>query len=254
MPEQVKPGNINNSFFEGYYKDIWRNIFPEKTTLAEVDWIINEGQLNYGDTLMDIMCGYGRHSIILAQRGMHVTAVDNLRDYIDEINDKASKEKLTINTVCTDVLQMQVDDRYDAVICMGNSLQFFDEKETVQLLLNISTHVKKGGKLFINTWSISEIAIKNIKENGWSRIGDVLLLSECKFLFHPMRMEINSIMITKDGEREEKKGIDYIYSINEMETMLNKTGFHLKEIYSIPGKKLFTVGEPRAYIVAEKIS
>jgi hypothetical protein len=65
-------------------------------------------------------------------------------------------------------------------------------------------------------------------------------------------MEINSIMITNEGDREEKKGIDYIYSINELEVMLNKTGFQLKEIYSIPGKKIFTVGEPRAYVVAEK--
>jgi len=36
-----------------------------------------------------------------------------------------------------------------------------------------------------------------------------------------------------------------------MEGMLNKSGFQIKEIYSIPGKKQFTVGEPRAYIVAE---
>ena len=48
-------------------------------------------------------------------------------------------------------------------------------------------------------------------------------------------------------------GIDFIYSISELESMLNKTGFQLKEIYSIPGKKKFTVEEPRAYIVAEKI-
>jgi hypothetical protein len=67
-------------------------------------------------------------------------------------------------------------------------------------------------------------------------------------------MEMNSIIMTDKGEREEKMGIDYIFSINEMEAMLNKTGFRLKEIYSIPGKKLFTVGEPRAYIVAEKES
>ena len=51
---------------------------------------------------------------------------------------------------------------------------------------------------------------------------------------------------------EEKEGVDYIFSIAEMETMLNKAGFNLKEIYSIPGRKKFTLGEPRAYIVAEK--
>jgi len=40
--------------------------------------------------------------------------------------------------------------------------------------------------------------------------------------------------------------------INELATMLNKTGLSLKEVYSIPGKKQFTLGDPRAYIIAEK--
>jgi hypothetical protein len=106
---------------------------------------------------------------------------------------------------------------------------------------------------YINTWSLTEIAVKNIKEKSWSRIEDFLLISDCKILFYPTRMEMNSIIITDGGKREEKVGIDYIFSINEIKAMLNKTGFRLKEIYSIPGKKLFTIGEPRAYIVAEKI-
>jgi hypothetical protein len=38
-----------------------------------------------------------------------------------------------------------------------------------------------------------------------------------------------------------------------MEIMLNQAGFIMKEIYSIPGRKKFTLGEPRAYIVAEKV-
>lgn len=254
MPGQVKSENINSFFFDGHYKEIWRQFFPEKTTLAEVDWIANEAKLDTGDHVLDLMCGYGRHSIQLARKGMHVTAVDNLPGYVEEIKDVTSIEKLPLDAICEDVLKMRMEKEYDAVICMGNSLQFFNERDTMELLSNISSHLKRGGKFFINTWSIGEIAFKNFKENSWSTVGDLLLLSECKFLFHPTRMEINSIMITKEGQREEKRGVDYIYSINELELMLNKTGFQLKEIYSIPGKKLFTVGEPRAYIVAEKIS
>lgn len=254
MPEQVKPGNINNSFFEGYYKDIWRDIFPEKTTLAEADWIISEAQLTTNSQVVDLMCGYGRHSLEVAQKGIRVTAIDNLPDYIDELKEKAATGNLSIEPICTDVMQMHLTSKFDAAICMGNSLQFFDEPDLLQLLSKISEHLKIGGKFFINTWSISEIVFKSFKENSWSKIGDLLMLSKCKFLFHPTRMEVNMTLISNDGTREEKNGIDYIYSINEIETMLNKTGFRLKDIYSIPGKRLFTVGEPRAYIVAEKIS
>ena len=254
MPQNSKSENINNHFFDGYYKDIWRHIFPEKTTLAEVDFIFDTSKLNTESHLLDIMCGYGRHSIELAKRGVHVSAIDNLPDYVNEIKEKAVVQNLDIDCICADILEMQIDKKFDVVICMGNSLQFFNEEDTLRVLTNISDHIKPGGKFYINTWSLTEIAVKNIKEKSWSRIEDFLLISDCKILFYPTRMEMNSIIMTDKGEREEKMGIDYIFSINEMEAMLNKTGFRLKEIYSIPGKKLFTVGEPRAYIVAEKES
>ena len=253
MVQNVKSSNINNSFFDGYYKDIWRQIFPERTTSAEVDWIIQEANLTTGDSVLDLMCGYGRHTLALGRKGMEVTAVDNLASYIEEIKLKAETENLKVQTLHEDVLEMEVKKKYDAAICMGNSLQFFNEEECIRLLLTVSEHLKKGGKLFINTWSIAEIAMKETKERAWNRFGDLLFLTESKLLFHPTRFELNTLIITDSGEREEKKGIDFIYSISELESMLNKTSFALQEIYSIPGKKQFTVGEPRAYIVAEKV-
>jgi len=253
MPQNSKPENVNNSFFDGHYKDIWRQIFPEKTTKAEVDFIVEEAKLDSSSKVLDLMCGYGRHSLELARRKINVTAVDNLPDYINEIQEKTRSEKLSLQCICIDVLEMEIDQEYDAVICMGNSLQFFNEEDVIRLLSNISEHLKAKGKLVINTWSIAEIAMNSFKEKSWSRIGELLFLTESKFLFHPTRIETNSITITDAGEKEEKTGIDFIYSISELESMFNKTGFQLKEIYSIPGKKRFTVGEPRAYIVAEKI-
>jgi len=253
MSENIKSENVNNFFFDGYYKEIWRHVFPEKTTLAEIDFIINHFKLDPGKHILDVMCGYGRHSIELARRGLSVTAVDNLVDYIDEIKNIATAENLKIECICADALEMQVNTQFDAALCMGNSLQFFNENDVLQLLSKISDHLTPAGKLFINTWSISEIAIKNFKDKSWSRFGELLFLTESKLLFHPTRIEIDSITITSGGQREMKTGIDFIYSISEMERMLYKTGLQLKEIYSIPGKKQFTVGEPRAYIVAEKI-
>jgi len=83
-------------------------------------------------------------------------------------------------------------------------------------------------------------------------MGDLKFLSDSKYLFSPTRIETETFFIASDGNTEIKKAIDYIYSLNETETILGQSGFILKETWSIPGKKKFTLGEPRVYLVAEK--
>ncbi|MBM3415457.1 MAG: hypothetical protein FJY20_03215 [Bacteroidetes bacterium] len=68
----------------------------------------------------------------------------------------------------------------------------------------------------------------------------------------PTRLEVTSTFIKPGGEAEIKTGIDYIYSLNELGNMLQSAGLGLKKVYSIPGRKEFTLGEPRAYLVAQK--
>lgn len=252
MPEKLRSENVNNTFFKGHYKEIWRQIFPEKTTQAETDFIFNDARLKNGDHALDLMCGYGRHSFELASKGVNITAVDNSDNYINEITSKVQELNLTIESVCCDLLEFKPEKIYDVAICMGNSLQFFNEEDLSYILENISAQMRTGGRFYLNTWSIAEIIYKNFKDKSWSRINDLLFLTESRICFQPARMETNSIIISENGEREEKLGIDYIYSISELEILFNQSGFKLIEVYSIPGKKIFTAGEPRAYFVFEK--
>ncbi|MBK6825511.1 MAG: hypothetical protein IPG86_00800 [Chitinophagaceae bacterium] len=68
----------------------------------------------------------------------------------------------------------------------------------------------------------------------------------------PARIEAETEFTSPDGTTEIRKGIDYIYSINEMQEMLQSAGLALDKVYSIPGRMPFTLGEPRAYLVARK--
>jgi 2-polyprenyl-3-methyl-5-hydroxy-6-metoxy-1,4-benzoquinol methylase len=244
--------NINDHFFDSPYKDIWKSVIPNDLTVKEVDFMIPFFKLDSSSHVLDLMCGYGRHAIALAQKGITVTAVDNLQDYIEEIKELVKKESLPLTAVKQNVLQFSTDQKFDLVICMGNSLNFFNAADTSALLHSISSFLKPGGHLLINSWSVAEIAIKNFKEKTWSTVGETKFLTESKYLFHPTRIETDSIMISPDGKTESRKGIDYIFTIGEMENMMQKAGLHLEEVYSIPGKKKFMLGEPRAYFVATK--
>ncbi|MCX8020370.1 MAG: class I SAM-dependent methyltransferase [Chitinophagaceae bacterium] len=72
--------NVNDTFFDGSYKYIWKNIIPGILTERETEFMISYFGLRPGSRVLDLMCGYGRHAIALARKGMEVTGVDNLPD------------------------------------------------------------------------------------------------------------------------------------------------------------------------------
>ena len=245
--------NINNSFFDGFYKDIWKAIIPPELTKREVDFMIQHVGVGPGSKVLDLMCGYGRHAIALAEKGIHVTAVDNLEPYTLELEKTVKERSLPINVINNDVAAFRADELFDLAICMGNSLNFFDYTESSKIFFNLSQQIKPKGFFLINSWSIAEIAIKQFKEKSWSTIGEYKFLTDSEFLFNPTKIKTESTIIDSQGTLESKTGIDYIYSINEYQLLLKNAGLTLIEMFAIPGKKKFNIGDPRIYIVSQKI-
>lgn len=244
--------NINDLFYKGFYKDVWRKLVPVGLTEAETDFIEEIGGLQKDNLVLDIMCGYGRHALLLGQRGYIVTAVDNLEEYTSEINHKSGEQQLEVEGVCSRILDLKLYKTYDAVICMGNSFAFFTEQEATAILENLSTHLKQGGIFIINTWVLGEIAVKFFREKDWFYAGDYKYLIDNKYLFHPTRIESEHTIIRKDGATETIKGVDYIFTVSELEILLKKSGFTLTSIYATPRKRIFQFGDTRAYVVATK--
>src|SRR5688572_18950024 len=118
--------NINSDFFKGIYKEVWRREIPNGLTEAETDFIEEIAHLTKKSQVLDIMCGYGRHALELSRRGYNVTAIDNSKEYIEEIEMTAQEEKLPLIVIQEDVSKAGFSGQYDAVLCMGNSFAFFN--------------------------------------------------------------------------------------------------------------------------------
>lgn len=244
--------NVNDTYFEGCYKELWKTIIPNELTVKEMDFMVPYFGLGPGSKVLDLMCGYGRHALALGRRQISVTAVDNLPDYIREIKTAAAAENLPVEAVQSGVLDFAGTGEFDLAICMGNSLNFFNAADTIRLLKNTAALLKPGGRLLINSWSLAEIVFKNFTASSWATINDIKFLTSSRILFHPTRIETENIFIPKEGETETRLAVDYVYSMNEMDSMLGEAGFRMEEAFSIPGRKQFTIGEPRAYLVAVK--
>ena len=246
--------NVNNSFFEGLYKDIWRATVPEQVTVKEVNFFKDYFSLKPQAKILDMMCGYGRHSLALAREGFLVTAIDNLPAYISEISEVAAKDGLPIKPLTGDLLETDFDEKFDLAICMGNSLNFFPEHDVLCILKKVSENLSVGGSLVINTWSLTEIVAKGVPEKQWSRFDDLILLSDSRYLFQPTRIETTTTILKNMEVVEVKEAIDYVFSVAEFITLLEKSNLKFRINFGIPGRTEFKLGDPRAYLVAEKLA
>lgn len=245
--------SVNDFYFDGVYKDIWKALIPQKLTEAEVAFMMNCTDLQPGSHVLDIMCGYGRHAVGLARNGCQVTAIDNLATYIKELSAIAAEENLPIECLHQHVFDFKSPNRFDLAICMGNSLNFFNQKDTIRILTLVNQHLKQGGKLLINSWSIAEIVIKDFITDHIGKKDEIVIETKSDYLFQPTRIETTNIFTLPDGSKEQKKAIDFVFSFSEMEAMFIETGYRMVSAESIPGRKKFTLGDPRIYFVAEKV-
>ena len=90
-----------------WYKKIWtldiRNMSWVEDTKRQVDFLIDKLELKGNERILDLACGFGRHSLEFARRGYEVTGVDITPAYIGYAAKQAGKEKLNAAFICRDI-------------------------------------------------------------------------------------------------------------------------------------------------------
>ena len=90
-----------------WYQKNWtldiQNMSWVEDTGRQVDFLIKQLQLKGTEKILDLACGFGRHSLEFARRGYDVTGIDITPAYIDYANEQAKKENLNAKFICQDI-------------------------------------------------------------------------------------------------------------------------------------------------------
>jgi SAM-dependent methyltransferase len=135
-------------------------------TNKEVQFIIDECNLQPNDLVIDFGCGNGRHAIGLAQAGMRVKAVDYSPQRIAEAKSFLAKTNLQTN----DCLEFILDDcrtinfrqsfgQAKSVICLYDVIgSYIDDAENQKILANIFQNLMSGGTALISVMNYTSTA------------------------------------------------------------------------------------------------
>ena len=133
--------------FAEYYDSLTSNVDYRKTAEYVSD-ILNENRINKG-ILLDLACGTGTMSLILAQKGYDVIGVDNSPEMLGEAREKALEAGEDILFLCQDMCSIDLYGTVDCTVCLLDSLNHLEsEEELLEAFKRVSLFTVPGG-LFV---------------------------------------------------------------------------------------------------------
>jgi SAM-dependent methyltransferase len=231
--------------------------YAAQLTAGEIDFAVAALALRGVETILDLACGGGRHSIELAQRGYGVVGLDYAAPVLTAARSRAAELDLSVSFVQGDMRALTDEQRFDAVLLMNSSLGFFDDASNQQVLDGIARALAPGGRLLlqcINPYRI-ESYLRDFR-HGWYALGDGVVLRDSHFDPRKATLHISyrylnveqSIDIAHPGDRIR------LYGFPELTAMLRQAGLQPLSVFgdAVLPTVAFAEDSQWQVIVAEK--
>lgn len=232
---------------EGAYKHY--NESRDQRTDREVRVISELLKYKKGDSLFDWPCGWGRHSLRLAQEGLQVMSMDINKKYLSMFEDALQKESNEVRhrvTIKRNDLRLLPDteEKFDFGINMFSSFGFFDDKENIQVLKNFYAMLKPNGKMLIYLDFNASRLIDGIDDDYapertiYHDGAQYNLKVDKYYSSEDKRLHGRWVLINGTGDKVEKTYSFRIYSNDEIKKLLLSVGFRDVLFYSTNLKEL----------------
>ncbi len=130
---------------------------PDATAQAQVDFLCKLCNLGAGAKVLDLGCGVGRHTILLAERGHEVTGIDlspRLIKRAREVWSERNPERAGPLFAPGDMRWPPVAGPFDAVIMLDVTLGVFEEDvDHVRTLAAARERLNSGGSLVLELFN-----------------------------------------------------------------------------------------------------
>ena len=205
-------------------------------------------------SILDVACGTGNVSEVLADRGYDVTGVDLSADMIEVAKTKSGR----VDYYAQGIAQINLHRRYDAAVSLFDSLNYVtDSTELAKGMCKVSEHLEDNA-LFIfdvNTVYALEnhffdrgcMGKESFPRYMWtSEYDHSTAICTVKMLFEAMSEK----GIVQFREVHRQRG----YSLEELSGMMLDAGFELLDIFTAYKFKKPTRRSDRVFFIGRKVS
>lgn len=140
----------------------------------QVDWLCS--QLAPGAKVLDLGCGPGFYTQLLAKRGFCCTGVDFSPASIAYAQQQAQAAGLDIDYQLLDVRSYRPTKKFDFIMMTFGELNVFSAADAKSLLKDCANWLTPNGKLLVEVHSFDEVKRQGQAEPSWQRHSQGLFL------------------------------------------------------------------------------
>jgi ubiquinone/menaquinone biosynthesis C-methylase UbiE len=184
-----------------------------------------------GGDMLDVPCGFGRHTVPLARAGYRAVGVDRSQALIEEARRRSGGERWP-KLVRADYRDLPLpDESFDAALNLFSSLGYLGDEDDTRVLAEIRRVLRPGGRLVIEIMH-RDVLVRRFQEQGWRLVGEGRLLLEQR-TFDPAAgvAQTTQTLVDATGERDSRTFSMRVYTATELVAMLERAGFEEARCY-----------------------
>ena len=204
-----------------------------------------------GGDVLDVPCGFGRHTVPLARAGYRAVGVDRSATLLEEARRRTGHERWP-KLSRADYRELPfADASFDAALNLFTSLGYLGDDADTRVLAEIRRVLRPGGRLVIETAHRDRL-VAHFQEQDWRLLGEGPLLLEQR-TFDPAEgiAQSTQTLIDGAGARESRTFSVRTYTATELLAMLARAGFEESRCYGDLDGSAFST-HTRLVIVARR--
>lgn len=215
-----------------------------------VNLILSNIDLQPRADVIDLACGAGRHSMLFAEKGFNVTAVDLSENLLNVARKTAQELNLKINFVNGDLRNFCITSKYDLAVNLFTSFGYFKNDEENFYLFSDAFELLRNSGYFVIDYFNTNFIRENLVPRSEDFIDGKKIIQEREIVGERV---IKNILITKNGTKKNYMESVRMYSDIELISAIENSGFKIEKIFGdFNGSKFDLNSSPRIIIISGK--
>ncbi|OIP24335.1 hypothetical protein AUK22_08915 [bacterium CG2_30_54_10] len=211
------------------YLYFYETSLPEGRNNKEVDLIESALKLKHEHRILDVACGHGRLTNLLAKRGYNLTGIDRSSGFLEIAGRDAKKLGLEVKYLPGDMRKLEFDSVFDRALVTFTAFGYFNDAENLNVLTQIRRALIPGGLFLFDVVNRDTFLRRYVPFIVTERDED-LMIDRPHFDYRTGRLTTHRTTI-RAGKRRDMRFSMRLYNLSELDNMLKQAGMLLVETY-----------------------